>query len=70
MSIDDNIDYYTKDEAYNFMASQGLLYNGLDKHYDEWFNSKYVLYFVKYDIGMYVLIEDIDEAEARKKDKV
>ena len=29
---------YTKQEVYNYLASQGLVYSGLDEHFDEWFD--------------------------------
>jgi hypothetical protein len=51
-------DYYSKDDVYNFLSSQGLVYSGLDKHYDEWFESKYELYFEKHYDDKYVLIDE------------
>ncbi len=30
---------YTKDEAISYMASQGLVYSGLDEYLDEWFEN-------------------------------
>lgn len=30
---------YTKQEVYSYLASQGLVYSGLDEHFDEWFDN-------------------------------
>ena len=35
---------YTKDEVINFLAKIGLVYSGLDKHLDEWFENYYMNY--------------------------
>ena len=37
-------DECTKDEVTNFMASQGLVYSGLDGHFDEWFEKHHINY--------------------------
>jgi hypothetical protein len=49
----------TKDEVTQYMASQGLVYSGLDKHFDDWFDN-YRLEFGFENIGNdeYIYHED------------
>ena len=37
-------DECTKDEAVNFMATQGLVYYGSAKHFDKWFEKYRMVY--------------------------
>ena len=52
-------DKCTKDEATNFMASQGLVYSGLDEDFDGWFE-EYRMEYGFEDIGddLYLYHED------------
>lgn len=39
-----DVDELRKDEVISYLASQGLVYSGLDKHFDEWFENYYRIY--------------------------
>jgi hypothetical protein len=49
---------YTKEDAYHFMCKQDLVYNGLDEHFDQWFNEHVGIYFEYVDDDTYVRIEE------------
>jgi len=51
-------DKCTKDEATNFMASQGLVYSGLDKHFNEWFEEYRGEWFECIGDDLYLYHED------------
>ncbi|CAG7581814.1 MAG: hypothetical protein SLAVMIC_01046 [uncultured marine phage] len=51
-------EYYTKEEVRNFLARQGLVYSGLEKHFDEWFEEYHYEWFTYIDDDKYEKIED------------
>ena len=48
---------YTKDEITQYLASQGLVYSGLEEHFDEWFD-RYLDDFVEVGNNMYIYHEN------------
>ncbi len=48
---------YTKDEITQYLASQGLVYSGLEEHFDEWFD-RYSDEFEEVGNNMYIYHED------------
>lgn len=50
---------YSKQEVTNYLASQGLVYSGLDEHFNDWFE-EYIMDYGFEDIGnsFYIYHED------------
>lgn len=52
---EDDFDIYTKSEVIGYMASQGLVYSGLDEHQDAWFENYYREWFQMLNNDQYIL---------------
>lgn len=49
--------YYTKKEILLNMAQQRLIYKGLQKDFDKWFNNAIELLYTFVDVDKYIKIE-------------
>lgn len=51
----DEVDIYNKSQVISYMASQGLVYSGLDEHQDAWFENYYRQWFQMLNNDQYIL---------------
>lgn len=52
---EDEFDIYNKSQVISYMASQGLVYSGLDEHQDAWFENYYRQWFQMLNNDQYIL---------------